>query len=69
LRDGTAVPWHRVVNAKGELSLARAAAPSGITQRLRLVREGVVVDAGSRVSLARFGWRVSARDTARSKPD
>lgn len=69
LRDGSAVPWHRVVNAKGELSLERAASPSGVTQRLRLAREGVVVDARSRVSLARFGWRLREGGTARSEPD
>ncbi len=60
LRDGTSVPWHRVVNAQGRLSLVRAGSPSGITQRLRLTREGVRVDAGDRVSLARFGWKVEA---------
>lgn len=57
LRDGTSVPWHRVVNAQGRLSLARSGSPSGVTQRLRLAREGVPVDAADRVSLARFAWR------------
>jgi methylated-DNA-protein-cysteine methyltransferase-like protein len=63
LPDGTALPWHRVINAQGRLSLERAGSPSGLTQRLRLQREGVTVDAAGRVSLARFGWRV--RETAR----
>ena len=61
LRDGTSVPWHRVVNAQGKLSLVRAGSPSGITQRLRLAREGVRVDAGDRVSLARYGWKPDSR--------
>lgn len=60
LRDGTGVPWHRVINAQGKLSLERAASSAGLTQRLRLQREGVTVDAAGRVSLARFGWRVRA---------
>jgi Predicted methylated DNA-protein cysteine methyltransferase len=60
LRDGTALPWHRVINAQGRLSLEHAGRSSGLTQRLRLEREGVVVDAGGRVSLARFGWKVRA---------
>ena len=60
---GTNVPWHRVINAQGRLSLERAASGAGITQRLRLIREGVVVDAGGRVSLEKFGWRI--RDTKR----
>jgi methylated-DNA-protein-cysteine methyltransferase related protein len=59
LRDGTALPWHRVINAQGKLSLARAGASAGLTQRLRLEREGVRVDAAGRVSLPRFGWRLA----------
>ena len=59
LKDGTTVPWHRVINAQGRLSLARAGSSAGVTQRIRLEREGVTVDAGGRVSLTRFGWRVS----------
>ncbi|MFI5228284.1 MAG: MGMT family protein [Gemmatimonadales bacterium] len=58
LRDGTSVPWHRVINAEGKLSLERSGSSSGTTQRLRLVREGISVDAAGRVSLVRFGWKV-----------
>lgn len=66
LRDGTALPWHRVINAQGRLSLERAGRGSGLTQRMRLQREGVVVDASGRVSLARFGWKVrSAKKSPR----
>ena len=60
LRDGSAVPWHRVVNAQGRLSLERAGSSSGVTQRLRLEREGVPVNAAGRVSLVRFGWQVES---------
>jgi methylated-DNA-protein-cysteine methyltransferase-like protein len=63
LPAGTSVPWHRVINAQGRLSLERSASGAGITQRLRLVREGVVVNAGGRVSLEKFGWRT--RDAKR----
>lgn len=63
LPSGTSVPWHRVINAQGRLSLERSASGAGITQRLRLVREGVVVNAGGRVSLEKFGWRI--RDAKR----
>jgi methylated-DNA-protein-cysteine methyltransferase related protein len=57
LPSGTTVPWHRVINAQGRLSLERAGSSSGTTQRIRLVAEGIAVDASGRVSLARFGWR------------
>ena len=65
LKTGTALPWHRVINAQGKLSLERVRSASGITQRLRLEREGVRVDAAGRVSLEQFGWRV--REGARTK--
>jgi methylated-DNA-protein-cysteine methyltransferase-like protein len=55
--DGSStLPWHRIINAQGRLSLERAGRASGLTQRIRLEREGVKVDAGGRVSLKRFGW-------------
>jgi len=59
LPNGTTVPWHRVINAQGRLSLERDGRSSGTTQRIRLVREGVVVDASGRVSLTKFGWRIA----------
>jgi len=62
LRDGTSVPWHRVINAQGRLSLERAASGAGLTQRMRLEREGVVFE-GSRVSLTRYGWRMRGPTT------
>jgi methylated-DNA-protein-cysteine methyltransferase-like protein len=61
LPTGTSVPWHRVINAQGKLSLERVGSSSGTTQRIRLVGEGIVVNAGGKVSLAKFGWRVKNR--------
>jgi methylated-DNA-protein-cysteine methyltransferase-like protein len=68
LRDGTGVPWHRVINAQGRLSLERAASSAGVTQHMRLAREGVRVDAAGRISLAKFGWRVEATAPDRRIP-
>jgi len=48
----TSVPWHRVVNAKGEISL-RENAPN---QRRLLEAEGVTFDARGKIDLARFSW-------------
>lgn len=59
LPNGSVVPWHRVINAQGKLSLEQNGSSSGITQRLRLESEGVKVDAAGRVALATFGWRVA----------
>jgi methylated-DNA-protein-cysteine methyltransferase-like protein len=56
LPKGTVVPWHRVLNARGALSLRRS--PGGeITQRLLLEREGVRFDGGGLVALERIRWR------------
>jgi methylated-DNA-protein-cysteine methyltransferase-like protein len=59
LTPGSTLPWHRVINAQGKLSLVRDGKSSGITQRLLLEREGVRVAAGSRVSLEKYGWKVT----------
>lgn len=57
LPAGTTVPWHRVINARGMVSVRGGGSGEEIGQRLRLEREGVAFDARGRVSLARFGWR------------
>ena len=50
------VPWHRVVNARGELS-QRSSGDSHELQRLLLESEGVEFDLRGRIDLARFRWR------------
>jgi methylated-DNA-protein-cysteine methyltransferase-like protein len=57
LDAGSAVPWHRVVNARGAISPRRGDAAGGLAQRLRLEQEGVTFDARGRIPLDRFGWR------------
>lgn len=55
LPDHTAVPWHRVINAAGRISLRRGGGHE-LEQRFRLEAEGVAFDQAGRVSLERFGW-------------
>lgn len=57
LPDGSSVPWHRVVNARGEVSLRGGQRGSDLPQRFRLEAEGVAFDGNGRIPLARFGWR------------
>ena len=59
LTQHSGVPWHRVLNARGTISLRSGGAPE--TQRIRLEREGVRFDAGGRTDLARFRWKPGAR--------
>ena len=56
LPEGSPLPWHRVLAADGRLSIMRLDPGAGLTQRLRLEREGVRFDARGRVDLDRFGW-------------
>jgi methylated-DNA-protein-cysteine methyltransferase-like protein len=56
LPSGSRVPWQRVVNARGEISLRRETGGE-LVQRALLEREGVAFDARGRIDLARFGWR------------
>ena len=55
LARGTRLPWHRVINAKGEVSRRRRPGDE-LSQRLLLEREGVRFDARGRVALARLRW-------------
>jgi methylated-DNA-protein-cysteine methyltransferase related protein len=59
----TAVPWHRVVNASGGISL-RSMPGGELVQRGLLEREGIRLDPRGRVPLARVRW-VPRRKTAR----
>jgi methylated-DNA-protein-cysteine methyltransferase-like protein len=48
------VPWQRVVNARGRISLRPGEGPD--VQRLLLMQEGVVFDEAGQIDLACFGW-------------
>jgi methylated-DNA-protein-cysteine methyltransferase related protein len=48
------VPWQRVLNAQGKISLPKG--KGSAEQRELLESEGVVFDERERVDLARFGW-------------
>ena len=55
---GKSVPWQRVVNARGAISLP---ADHGSRQRRLLEREGIRFDARGRIPLASFQWRPTRR--------
>lgn len=51
------VPWHRVVNAQGKISLRSDAGGHDVTQRLRLEREGVRFNPNGAIDLGKFRWQ------------
>lgn len=55
LAPASVVPWQRIVNAHGAISLDRV--NGGLTQRLLLEAEGVRFDGRGRIDLRRHQWR------------
>ncbi|MBI5304429.1 MAG: methylated-DNA--[protein]-cysteine S-methyltransferase [Chloroflexi bacterium] len=49
------VPWHRVINARGEISLRPTTGYH--EQRARLKAEGVRFNRDGKVNLDRYGWK------------
>ncbi|EKY1943603.1 MGMT family protein [Cronobacter turicensis] len=54
LPEGSKLPWHRVVNRRGEISLT---GPDLQRQRQALLAEGVQVSGKGEIDMARYGWR------------
>ena len=50
------VPWHRIINARGGLSLERSGPGGGLAQRFLLEAEGIAFEASGRVPLARYRY-------------
>lgn len=53
--EGLDLPWHRVINAKGEVSPRAEPGYEGY-QRHLLEEEGIAFDAGGRLDLERYRW-------------
>ena len=58
------VPWHRIVNARGEIS-PRAQSDSVRLQRKLLQMEGIPFDEAGRIDLRRYRWRARTPRTGR----
>jgi methylated-DNA-protein-cysteine methyltransferase related protein len=61
LPERSTVPWHRVVNVRGRLSLGTVIPEGDVEQRIRLEIEGVEFDAEGKIPLERYLWRPSSR--------
>lgn len=56
LEPGTGIPWHRVVNAKGEVSYSLSRNGGDARQRRLLEKEGIEFDGRNRLDLERCRW-------------
>jgi methylated-DNA-protein-cysteine methyltransferase related protein len=56
LGPATKIPWHRVVNAKGEVSYSLSRNSGDALQQRLLEKEGVEFDDNNRFNLERFRW-------------
>lgn len=61
--DSVVVPWHRVLNASGRVSL-RSRPGSDDFQQVLLAAEGVEFGLGGRVSLKKYQWEPRLKITA-----
>jgi methylated-DNA-protein-cysteine methyltransferase-like protein len=55
LPANTRIPWHRVVNAQGRISLPEGSGSHAI-QRDRLEQEGVPFSIRGKIDLHQYGW-------------
>ena len=61
LPEGTDLPWHRIVNAKGYVP-SRGRWWGAMLQMQRLREEGIQVDAQGNLDLGRYQWNGSDGD-------
>lgn len=61
LPDGSDVPWHRIINGRGEIS-RRNSSDGDSLQRILLEAEGIGFSDKDRVDLQRFGWHAPGSD-------
>lgn len=60
--ETTDIPWHRVINAKGEISHSSLRQGTDYLQRSRLEREGIQFSPEGRINLRQYQWQpASAR--------
>lgn len=59
--DDMDIPWHRVINAKGEIS-ERVGGGQDSVQYQRLLNEGVIFNRRGKISLSSYRWAPSFED-------
>ena len=68
LTGRSSLPWHRVINARGEISPRSGGSPGGHVQRFRLEEEGVKFDGSGRIALDIYQWQPGTGNDADNPP-
>lgn len=70
LPEGSTVPWHRVINATGRISMRSGIFPGGeeSLQTVLLRKEGIRFDAQGRIDLPRYQWEPRSLGPAPLEP-
>ena len=55
--DSSAIPWHRVINSKGEISHSSLRKGSDYLQKHLLEAEGIKFDEKGQVNLSQYRWQ------------
>lgn len=55
--ESSEIPWHRVINAQGKISLSRLDDQGFNEQQARLLSEGIIINNG-KINFTDFGWRI-----------
>lgn len=63
LKRDANVPWHRIINSQGKISLA---GPIARTQRKLLEAEGIRFSTSGKIDLVKFGFTAKARKGKRT---
>ena len=56
LKEGTDIPWFRVINSKGKISFPEQSDGFKIQHSL-LQNEGILFDSKNKINLKQFGWK------------
>ncbi|KKD37986.1 MAG: MGMT family protein [Limnoraphis robusta] len=53
------IPWHRVINAKGEISHSTLRQGTDYLQKTRLEDEGIIFTSEGKIKLGQYQWKPS----------
>ena len=57
LRLPSAVPWHRVINSKGEITMSLSRNGTDWIQRELLIKEGIEFNSQMKIDIKKYLWR------------